>query len=93
MLFRSLPYILNISCLGVRSETMLHFLEKKNIYVSSGSACSKGAKSYVLSAMGLPTERIDSALRISLGKYNTVEQAKEFLSALAEGMEKIAKVK
>ena len=44
----SLPYVLNISVMGYRSETMLHFLESKGIYVSSGSACARGKGSYVL---------------------------------------------
>ncbi|MEE0265771.1 MAG: cysteine desulfurase family protein, partial [Acutalibacteraceae bacterium] len=44
----ALEYIVNFSVAGIRSETMLHFLAEKNIYVSSGSACSKGKPSYVL---------------------------------------------
>lgn len=89
----SIPYILNISCLGIRSETMLHFLEKEDIFVSSGSACSKGAKSPVLTAMDLSNERIDSALRLSFGKDNTIDEAETFVKILAQGMDKIAKVK
>ena len=60
------PYIIHLSVPGYKSETLLHFLAQKEIYVSSGSACSKGAKSPVLTAMGLPVEEIDSALRVSL---------------------------
>ena len=51
----ALPYILNISVTGYRSETLLHFLERENIFVSSGSACAKGELSHVLSAMGFDT--------------------------------------
>lgn len=51
------PYVLNFSIPGVRSETMLHFLESKEVYVSSGSACSKGAASHTLTAMKLPAAR------------------------------------
>ena len=65
-----LPYILNISVKGYRSETLLHFLESKKIYVSSGSACAKGKGSYVLTEMGLSPDRTDSALRISFSKLN-----------------------
>ncbi|MEG0456774.1 MAG: cysteine desulfurase family protein [Oscillospiraceae bacterium] len=46
-------YILNLSTLKINSETMLHFLEEKGFYISSGSACSKGKKSHVLEAMNL----------------------------------------
>lgn len=80
------PYILNLSVMGYRSETMLHFLESKGIYVSSGSACSKGARSHVLLAMGLSQKEADSALRLSFCKYNTICQADAFLAALQEGM-------
>ncbi len=66
-----LPYVLNISVNGYRSETLLHYLERKNIFVSSGSACSKGNVSYVLKEMGKSDKEIDSALRISFSRYNT----------------------
>lgn len=87
----SLPYILNFSVLGIRSETMLHFLESKGIYVSSGSACSKGGVSPVLAAMKISKDQADSAIRLSFGKYNTLEEARDFVEALKEGYEKIAK--
>ncbi len=67
----SLPYILNISVIGYKSETILHYLEAKNIFVSSGSACSKGKKSYVLESVGLNDKTIDSSIRISFSRYNT----------------------
>lgn len=69
----ALPYILNISVLGYRSETLLHYLEADGICVSSGSACSKGKGSYVLYEMGLNRNRVDSALRLSFSRYNTKE--------------------
>ena len=79
----ALPYIINISVEGIRSETMLHHLEESGVYVSSSSACAKGKRSYVLEAMGLPDDRIDSSLRISFSKYNTMED----IDALIEGLE------
>jgi len=82
----ALPYILNLSVLGVRAETMLHFLSDRGIYVSSGSACAKGRESHVLSAMGLPRERIASALRLSFSRYNTKEEIDVFAGALREGL-------
>ena len=86
----ALPYILNFSAGDVRAETMLHFLSSKGIYVSSGSACAKGRASHVLAAMGLPGERISSALRLSFCRYNTKEEADAFLAALREGMTSLA---
>ena len=80
----ALPYIINISVAGIRSETMLHHLEKEfDVYVSSSSACAKGKRSYVLEAMGLSDDRIDSSLRISFSKYNT----KDDIDALIKGLE------
>lgn len=77
-----LPYILNLSAMGVRAETMLHFLAQRGVYVSAGSACARGAKSHVLTALGLPPERIASALRVSFSRFTTEED----LAALAEGL-------
>ena len=78
----ALPYILNISLPGYRSETLLHFLESRNIFVSSGSACAKGHGSYVLNEMGLDKRRADSALRLSFGRYNTKEDIELLYDAL-----------
>ena len=85
------PYIMNLSLMGYRSETVIHFLEDRGIYLSSGSACSKGAKSHVLISMGLPDARIDSALRISLGRQNTLEDVDALTDALAEAVQRLAK--
>ena len=78
----ALPYVLNVSVLGIRSETMLHHLEASDIFVSSGSACAKGKKSHVLKALGLSEKRADSAIRISFSKLNT----KEDIDALYEAV-------
>lgn len=87
----ALPYIINFSACGVRSETMLHFLAAKEIYVSSGSACAKGKPSHVLSAMGLDKNISDSAIRISFCKTNTKEDVDALVEALAEGLNTLAK--
>ena len=83
----ALPYILNFSVEGIRSETMLHFLEADGIYVSSGSACSKGKPSSVLKAMGISSDRADSAIRVSMSRYTTEED----IVNLALGIEKASK--
>ena len=80
------PYVLNFSVPGVRSETMLHFLESKEVYVSSGSACSKGAASHTLTAMKLPAARIDGALRVSFCDTSTQEDVRALLDGLDEGL-------
>ena len=86
----ALPYVLNISAGRVRSETMLHFLEEREVFVSSGSACAKGKPSHVLSAMGLSREKADSALRISFCKHNTLEDIDALCEGVAIGLKVLA---
>lgn len=83
------PFLLNCSAVGYRSETLLHFLASHGIYVSSGSACSKGAKSHVLAAMGKSVREIDSALRISLCETNTPPEATRFCDVLSLAMQSL----
>ncbi|MGI6264560.1 MAG: cysteine desulfurase family protein [Acutalibacteraceae bacterium] len=85
------PYIVHLSVPGVRSETLLHFLAQREIYVSSGSACAKGQKSPVLTAMGLPDAEIDSALRISFCYENTPDDIDRFTAALVEAASTLAR--
>lgn len=87
------PYIVNLSVRKIRSETMLHYLEQSGIYVSSGSACSKGKKSHVLISMGLPEERVDTALRVSFSAENTIGETDRFVSVLASGIDTLIKMK
>ena len=78
----SLPYIINMSVLGVPSQTMVNALSEKGIYVSAGSACKKGHRSEVLSAIGLDPKFIDSAIRISLSRYTTHDDMKQVTNAI-----------
>ncbi|MBQ8995389.1 MAG: cysteine desulfurase [Oscillospiraceae bacterium] len=82
----SSPYILNLSVLGFRSETLLHFLESREVLVSSGSACSKGEKSHTLEAMNVDGERLDSALRFSFSSLTTREEAEKAALAVREAV-------
>ncbi len=79
------PYILNISQ-PKRSEIMLHYLESKEIYVSSGSACSKGQQSGVPFQFGITGKRADGAIRISMTAETTREEINLFVEALKEGI-------
>ena len=85
------PFVLNFSVKGIRSETMLHHLASTGVYVSSGSACSKGAKSHVLKSMGLADDVIDSAIRVSFSKHNTQSDCDALLEGLAAGINTLAK--
>lgn len=80
------PYVVNISAAGKRSEIMLHYLEGREIYVSSGSACSKGQQSGVPAQFGITGKRADSALRISMTADTTEAEIEAFAAALAEGI-------
>ena len=87
------PFIVNASLPGYRSEVLLHFLEQKNIYISSGSACGRGQPSHVLAAMGLPPGVIDSALRISFSYHNTPGDVEALLAALHEAVNQLIKAR
>lgn len=87
----ALPYILNFSLNTHRSETLLHYLDSNGIYVSSGSACAKGQKSHVMSALGYNDKRIDSALRLSFNRNNTKEEIDKFCITLKIGCDMLRK--
>lgn len=77
------PYILNISFGDIRSEIMLNALSGEGIYVSSGSACASGSHgSHVLKEMNVP--KGDSAIRFSLSRYNTLDEAKTVVDTIKE---------
>ena len=73
----SAPHIVSASFEGTRAEVLLHALEEKGIYVSSGSACSSNhpAISGTLKAIGVKKELLDSTLRFSFGIYNEPDEA------------------
>lgn len=83
------PYILSFSVKGLRSETMLHFLSDREIYVSSGSACSKGKQSGVLQQFGIRQDLADSTLRVSFCAENTPEDITALCTALKAAQEQL----
>ena len=85
------PYIVNFSVPGIRSEIMLHHLEQLGIYVSSGSACSKGARSSVLAALGLPNSQIDSAIRVSMSGQTTLSELDRLLQGVRQGIDTLTR--
>ena len=87
------PYVVSIAVERIKSETMLHFLESREIYVSSGSACSKGKKSSVLQELRIPAKYLDSTLRISMTSDNTREEIDALVSALVDGRDSLAKIR
>lgn len=87
------PHIVNVSFRGVRSEVFLHALEEKEIYVSSGSACSshKQAESNVLRAIHVPKEYMDCAIRFSFSIFTTREEMDYCIKALQEQLSLLRK--
>ncbi len=81
-------HILNVSFLGVKGEVLLHYLEQKDIYVSTGSACSSKKKgSHVLNAMNLSKDEIEGTIRFSLSCFNTEEEILETIKVLKSSVE------
>ena len=87
----AIPYIINISILGLPSQPIVNFMSSKGICISAGSACKAGHRSPVLAAMGLTPEVIDSAVRISFSRYNTAEEVDLLIDAVRETAEKYGK--
>ena len=88
----AVPEVMNVSTGCIKSETMLHFLEQRQVYISSGSACSQGAASHTLQAMGLSARRADTALRISLCADNTPQDIQALLEGLRKGLATLARI-
>ncbi len=80
------PHIVSVTFKGVRSEVILHALEDKGIYVSSGSACSsnKPELSNTLINIGLDNDAAESTIRFSLSRYTTKEEIEYTVEALKE---------
>ena len=76
--------MVTVSMPGLRSQGIINCLQDRGIYVSAGSACAKGHRSHVLSAMGAAPEVIDGAVRISFGRENTPEDIPALKEALLE---------
>ena len=89
------PNIINVTAHGIRSETLLHYLSKSDIYVSSGSACSSNDKrtSSALLAYGKSEKEADASIRISLSHRTTEEELILFGEALRSGVSSLARVK
>ena len=85
----ALPYIINISVEGVPSQVMLNSLSSMGICVSAGSACAKGHRSDVLTAMGVSPKGIDSAIRISLSKNTTENEIDLLYNGLTETIKRV----
>lgn len=80
----SAPHIVSVGFAGIRSEVLLHALEEKGIYVSSGSACASNHPqvSGVLKGIGAKQEFLDATLRFSMSEFTTAEEIDYTLDTL-----------
>ena len=81
------PHIVSCSLPGIPSQNTINLLQEREIYVSAGSACSKGKRSHVLEALGLPPEVIDGSIRVSLSRFTEPWE----IDALIEGLQAVLK--
>ena len=89
----SAPHIVSVSIDGVRAEVMLHTLEDKNIFVSSGSACSsnKQSVSSTLKSIGVENKLLDSTVRFSFAVDTTKEEVDYALEIMNDVIPKLQK--
>lgn len=78
------PHILSVSVPGVPTQNTLNLLQEYGICISAGSACAKGHRSHVLTAMNVAPEIIDGSFRVSLCRNTTKEEIDTFLKAMEE---------
>ena len=89
----SIPHILNISVLNVMPETLIHSLDKHEIYVSTNTACASGEISHSVMAIYNDNKRAKHTIRISISHVTTTEEINKFLSAFKEEYEKLTSIR
>ena len=88
------PYVLNISAVGVKPETMVHALEEHEIYISTQTACSSNdTLSKAVLELTKDIDRASTSLRISLSYLTTEEEIETFLKVFEECFNKLSNIK
>ena len=80
------PHILSVSIPGVPTQNSINILQDAGICVSAGSACAKGHRSHVLSAMGISPEIIDCTFRVSLCRDTTIEELTQLVWTIEQNI-------
>ncbi|MCI5971422.1 MAG: aminotransferase class V-fold PLP-dependent enzyme, partial [Anaerococcus sp.] len=88
----SSAYVLDVCFKNIKSEVLVHYLEDNGIFVSSGSACSKGEDNRILTALGVDKDYIDGAIRFSFSNDTSMDEINETVDVLKEGIEMIREV-
>ncbi len=82
----SAPHIISFATGCIKSETLLNYFSERSIYVSSGSACSKGKASHVLLSLGLAPHIADSTIRVSFCDDNSIDDIDTLIDTLKEAL-------
>ena len=82
----SAPHIVSVSVRGVRAEVLLHALEEKGVYVSSGSACAsnRNTVSETLASINIERDLLDSTIRLSFSIFTTMDEVKYAADCIEE---------
>lgn len=85
------PHILSVSFKNIRGEVLVHYLEDKGIYVSTGSACSSKIKSdnRILKSIRLDKEYVDGTIRISFGHFNSFDEIEYVINNIKKSVKEI----
>lgn len=86
---KCIPHIVNLSLRNIKSETMLHALEKDNIYISTQTACSQGNYSLAVFSVTNDKEKASRSIRISLSHLTTKEDINKFLEIFKNNLDKL----
>ena len=76
------PHIVSCALPGIPSTNSINLLQEHDVFVSAGSACSKGKRSHVLEALGLPPELIEGSIRVSLSRCTQPEEIDRLIEGL-----------
>lgn len=86
---KCIPHIVNLSLRNIKSETMLHALEKDNIYISTQTACSQGNYSLAVFSVTNDKEKASKSIRISLSHLTNKDDINKFLKIFKNNLEKL----
>lgn len=89
------PYVFSFSMLNMKPEVVLNYLSARDIYVSTKSACSskKNTPSYVINEFFKDEKRATTTIRVSMSRYNTIDELKEFVRVLKESLASLKEAK
>ena len=85
------PHIVSCALPGIPSQNTINLLQEHAVFVSAGSACSKGKRSHVLEALGLAPELIDGSIRVSLSRYTRPEELDRLMEGLKAVLERMGR--